>query len=464
MSDKTEKEPIPWKFMAPLLLGTMMNPLNSTMLATALATLCNAFKITSGQGAILITSLYVTATVAQPLMGRLADIYSAKRVNNLGFILVFIAALVGIFAPGFAWLVASRILLGLGTSAAYPSGMALVGKRYALEKRPVPGTILAMIAVSAQVTLVLGPTLGGALTQWLGWRGIFMVNVPWTIIGLILSNTLPDYPPAQNDKKHNVFQRLDIQGILLFCLFLGCLLVVLMSKDLNGYMIGAMVVALVGLCVWEWRHEKPFIDVKLLWRKPSLSLVYIRGLATSYILYLILYGLPQWLEAVRHLIPVHTGLIMLPNSITAIAAGLLIARIKSAKLQNTLGVALLIVACFGILFLNGEIPLALVVCIGITAGMAEGTNIIANQSLLNEEAPLDQKGVSFGLFRTAAYIGAILSGTQLKSVFAGGVTDQSFHHLGFFIAVACGILVLLLLPLLVKRPSRPPQRGGESPA
>ena len=81
----------------------------------------------------------------------------------------------------------------------------------------------------------------------------------------------------------------------------------------------------------------------------------------------------------------------------------------------------------------------------------KGTSIIANQSLLNEEAPLNQKGVSFGLFRTATYIGAILSGTQLKSVFAHGVTDQSFHHLGFFIAVACGILVLLLVPLLMNR-------------
>lgn len=451
MADKTEKEPIPWKFMAPLLLGTMMNPLNSTMLATALATLCNAFKITSGQGAILITSLYVTATVAQPLMGRLADIYSAKRVNNLGFVLVFAAALVGIFAPGFAWLVASRILLGLGTSAAYPSGMALIGKRYALEKRPVPGPILGMIVISAQVSLVMGPTLGGVLTQWLGWRGIFIINVPWVIIGLILSQALPDYPAAQADNKRSVAQRLDAQGILLFCLFLGCLLAVLLTKDINAYMIGATVIALAGLCTWEWQHEAPFIDVKLLWRQPSLSLVYIRGLATSYVLYLILYGLPQWLESVRHQIPVHTGLIMLPNSIMAIAAGLFIARVKSTKLQSALGVALLIVACCGIFMLNGEIPLPMVIAIGITAGIAEGTNIIANQSLLNEEAPLNQKGVSFGLYRTAAYIGAILSGTQLKSVFSHGVTDQSFHHIVFFIAVACGILALLLLPLLIKR-------------
>ncbi|HXB92861.1 MAG TPA: MFS transporter, partial [Puia sp.] len=189
----TKIERIPWKFMSPLVLGTMMNPLNSTMLATALATLCNSFKISNGQGAVLITSLYVTATLAQPLMGRLADIYSARRVNNLGFLLVMLAALTGIFAPAFGWLVASRILLGLGTSAAYPSAMALIGRRYALEGKPVPGTVLALVAMSGQVSLVLGPTLGGLLTQLLGWRGIFIINIPWVIVALILSSAIPDY-------------------------------------------------------------------------------------------------------------------------------------------------------------------------------------------------------------------------------------------------------------------------------
>ena len=76
------------------------------------------------------------------------------------------------------------------------------------------------------------------------------------------------------------------------------------------------------------------------------------------------------------------------------------------------------------------------------------SNIIANQSLLNEEAPLAQKGVSFGLYRTAAYIGAILSGTRLKTAFQNGVTDQSFHHIGYYMAVSAIVLLVLLLLVL----------------
>jgi len=452
MTTKKDKEPIPWRFMLPLLLGTMMNPLNSTMLATALATLCNSFQISNGQGAILITSLYITSTVAQPLMGRLADIYSAKKVNTAGFLLVMLAALTGIFAPTFGWLVVSRILLGLGTSAAYPSAMALIGKRYALEGRPIPGPVLGLTAISAQVTLVLGPTLGGFLTQAFGWRGIFMINVPWVIVGLLLSRALPNYPPAnRTDKKMNVWQRLDGTGILLFTAFLMSLLGILTNKEITWYLLPVVIVAIVALCIWEWQHDAPFIDVKLLVHKPALSAVYIRGMVTSYVLYLMLYGLPQWLQAVRHLQPMHAGMFMLPNSLMAIGAGLLISRIKRPTVQNVLGVAILIAVCGGLFLLNAQIPLAMVMGIGIIAGLAEGTNIIANQSLLNAEAPLAQKGVSFGLFRTAAYIGAILSGSQLKTSFKNGVTDQSFHHLSFYISIACGLLLLLLVPLLLRK-------------
>jgi MFS family permease len=105
---------VSWRFLTPLLLGTMLNPLNSTMLATALVYLCNSFKVTTGQGAILITSLYITSTIAQPLMGRLADMFSAKKINALGFVLIFVASLIGIFAPTFGWLIVSSISLGYG--------------------------------------------------------------------------------------------------------------------------------------------------------------------------------------------------------------------------------------------------------------------------------------------------------------------------------------------------------------
>lgn len=252
-----KEEPVSYRFMLPILLGTMMNPLNSTMLATALISLCNSFKVSIGSGAILVTSLYITSTLAQPLMGRLADIFSAKKINTLGFLLVIVAAIIGIVAPSLAWLVVSRVILGLGTSAAYPSAMALINKKYALENKTVPGNVLGLIGMSAQVSMILGPVLGGLLTQWLGWKGIFFINIPWVIIALYLSKAIPDYPGIPGLKPAALFKRLDVPGMLIFCIFLLSFLFFLMSSVHSLILLAAPVCLLISLIAWERRQENP---------------------------------------------------------------------------------------------------------------------------------------------------------------------------------------------------------------
>src|SRR5258706_15545611 len=103
-------------FLAPLVLGNMLNPLNSTMLATAIVSIVSAFKQEPGTGALLIIPLYFTSAIGQPLMGRLCDVFNPHKINLFGFILILISAFVGISAQSFTWLIVSRILLGLGSS------------------------------------------------------------------------------------------------------------------------------------------------------------------------------------------------------------------------------------------------------------------------------------------------------------------------------------------------------------
>jgi MFS family permease len=450
MAKSAVKSEIPVRFMLPLVLGTMLNPLNSTMLATSLVTLCNSFKITTGQGAVLIISLYVTSTIAQPLMGRLADRFSAKRINTLGFILIMIASLIGAFAPAFWWLIVSRILLGLGTSAAYPSAMTLINQKYAAEGRTVPGIVLGVVGVTSQVSMVLGPLLGGFLTQLFGWRGIFFINIPWVVVAMVLSGIIPNYPPIKKSEG-SLWEKLDGFGIIFFTVFLLALLNLIMQPHFSWLVLVGVIALFILFVLWEWRHEAPFIDVKLLKNEPALSLVYLRTMATNYVLYLMLYGFPQWLESVHHFIPRDTGFMMLPLSVTAIGVGLVTSAYNKPVIQNFLGVFILTAACTGLYMLNVNSGIIFIIGFAIVMGMSDGTNIIANQNLLNAESPLEQKGVSFGLFRTFGYIGAILSGTQLKVLFHNGVKDNNFHQISYYALYSCGVLALLLIPLWLRR-------------
>ncbi|WP_143306650.1 MFS transporter [Chitinophaga vietnamensis] len=392
------------RFMTPLVLGNMMNPLNSTMLATALTTICNAFARNVADGALLVTPLYITAMIGQPVMGWLADLYSPKRINTLGFVLVLAAAVVGMAAPSFGWLVVSRVILGLGTSAAYPSAMAILHRRYAAEGRGVPGNVLGVIAVSSQVCMVLGPVLGGLLSQYMGWKGIFFINIPWVLAGLYSSRFIPE-------------------------------------DNGNGSTLFPVPPGETGGVLTLFRQ------------RPGILLVYLRTAATNYVLYQLLYALPQWIQTMRHVKPANTGLMLLPMSLTSAVVAMVISRSANTTRQTLWGLCTIIPGSLALVWLHSSTPLYLLMIVIVWLGLAIGTNIIANQAALNEAAPAGQKGISFGLYRTFGYIGAIVAGAQLHSVFRTGVNDRSLHTLGYFALISCGILMVLFIFSLVKSTS-----------
>jgi MFS family permease len=437
------------RFLLPLALGAMLNPLNSTMLSTALTQLTHSFGRDVSSGALLITPLYITATIGQPLMGRLADIYSPRKVNIAGLILVMAAALLGGLAPSFGWLIVSRVLLGLGTSANYPSAIAILRRRYTAKGTVMPPNVLAWIIVAGQVSIVLGPVIGGALTQWVGWKGIFLVNVPLVLATLWLLRAIPPQPAAGGTKRY-----LDITGILIFSGLLVSFFFTITSRPFNLLWPAALVVFLAGLIGWERRLDDPFIHVRLFRQQPFLSLVYIQSTASSYILYLVLYGLPQWLEGVQKLSPANTGLLMLPMSLAAAAASLLISRLGKPRSLNLMAVISQVAACIALFALHAGTPLILIIGVTLLQGLATGLNPTANQASLNEEAPQHLTGISFGLYRTFVYVGAIASGAQLKSIFHKGVTDDSFRAITWFAMCSSLIMIVLYLPMVVRRRRR----------
>lgn len=446
--------------LLPLALGAMLNPLNSTMLSTALTQLTHSFGRDISSGALLITPLYITATIGQPLMGRLADIYSPKKVNIAGLIMVMAAALLGGLAPSFEWLIVSRVLLGLGTSANYPSAIAILRRRYASRGETMPPNVLAWIIVAGQVSIVLGPVIGGALTQWVGWQGIFLVNVPMVLATLWLARAIPAMGP---DRAGGQTKRsLDIPGILIFSLVLVSLFLLETQLNFNLLWPAVLVVSLAGLILWERRQDDPFIHVRLFRQRPYLSLVYIQSTASSYILYLILYGMPQWLEGVKHLSPANTGLLMLPMSLVAASSALLISRLGRPRSLNLIAVVSQVAAAVAMLLLHAGTPLYLIIGVTLLQGLATGLNPTANQASLNEEAPQHLTGISFGLYRTFVYIGAITSGAQLKSIFHKGVTDSSFREITWFAIFSSLIMIALYLPMVLRRQRRAAKAKAEA--
>ncbi|MFG1816680.1 MFS transporter [Kribbella sp. NPDC049174] len=114
------------RLIAPMVVGSILNPINSSMLAVALIPIGAAFGVPPSETAWLITGLYLATAVGQPVIGRLVDLYGPRPLCLIGTAVVGVADLLGALAPTLGVLILSRVLLGFGTSAAYPASMSLI--------------------------------------------------------------------------------------------------------------------------------------------------------------------------------------------------------------------------------------------------------------------------------------------------------------------------------------------------
>jgi MFS family permease len=161
--------PFSWQFTTPLFIGSALNPVNSSLIATALVPITRSIGVPVGQTAALVSALYLATAIAQPTAGKAAEVLGPRRVFLAGIILVGVGGLVGGFAQDLVTLLLSRVLIGLGTSCAYPTAMLLIRRRArdaGLDKPP--GGVLGGLMISGLATASLGLPVGGVLVGVLG--------------------------------------------------------------------------------------------------------------------------------------------------------------------------------------------------------------------------------------------------------------------------------------------------------
>ena len=449
MSADGERHAFGWRFTAPLLVACSLNPINSSMLATGLSPIAREFAIGPGAAATLVSVLYLCSAVAQPAMGRLGAVFGHRRVFLAGLLIVVAGGLLGVFEPTFGWLLASRALIGLGTSAAFPIAVALVRLRADRAGIGTPTRMIGLLSISAQVSLVIGLPLGGLLTSAFGWRALFGVNVPLAFAAFI---AVVAWGPRDNHYQHQSIRQLlamlDLVGIALFALATAGLLFFLTALDHPGWWpLGATGLVAAGLIVWERRSRFPLIDVRLLAAEPALARTYLRQMISGLAVFTAFYGLSQWMGTAADLDASASGLILMPLS----AVSIILARIVSTRgwvRGPLIGGAVAVIAAGGLLALLHHdmtlLPLALV-GVAIVYGVANGLATVAAQTALYLQAPADQIGTAAGLLRSSNHIGAIFSASVISLTFGAAPSDSGLHAQGWVIAGLGATLLLLAL-------------------
>jgi len=435
------------RFVAPLYLGTAMNPVNTSLIATALVAIAQAMHVPLGRTALLVAVLYLASAIAQPTAGKLAEELGPRRVFVGGTLLVLAAGLVGGLARSFGMLLAARVLLGLGTSAGYPVSMLLIQRRAAqVGLAEPPGGVLGGISIAAQVTAAVGLPLGGFLVGLVGWRATFLVNVPiaLTLLAMLFAWVPPDPPVRGVRDLRALAARVDAAGIALFAGSMAALMTFLRSMAAPSWPVLGLALALAAaLVAWQLRASHPFLDLRMLAGNGALTRTYLRMALMLFGLYLVLYGLSQWLEAGHDLSAEQTGLLTLPMMAVAAVTSRVVSTRNIIRGSLVIAAVTSLVASLGVLLLSSRAPLPWFVVITVVFGLAQGTNSFGNQGALYTQAPAARMGTASGLLRTFGYLGAIASSAVMGVLFRGGADDHGLHVMAW-ILVASSIAVLVM--------------------
>ncbi|MGI5129815.1 MFS transporter [Pseudonocardia sp. CA-107938] len=447
-----------WRFTTPLYLAAALNPANTSLLVTALVPIAASVDVPVGDTFGLVMALYLTSSIAQPTAGTLAERFGPRRIVLVGSGLAIAGGLLGGLASDLALLVGARVLIGLGTSAAFPSAMLLIRRRATvLGLTQAPGAVLSGLAVFGQATMLLGLPLGGLLISAAGWRAAFLVNVPLAVLVVVLALWwLPSDPPTEEPghplaARPGLMSQLDVAGIVAFGAMVLSLLILLTGLPPVNWSAAALAGgAAACLALRERRAAYPFIDLRLLATNLPLLRGYGRAVLCLFAGNCVMYAVAQWLQGARGLDPAHVGLAVLPLSIATILVVRPLGR--SGRTRTAL-----VIACAGLFggalllaVLTPRAPLVLVMALMAVFGAAVGAASIGNQTTTYHHAPPGRTGTAFGLYRTATYIGSVAASTFTGLVVAVDPGVGGLNTIGWLLAAMTAALVLLTVADLRK--------------
>ena len=257
----------PWLIGTTVSLAAFMEVLDTDIANVALPHIAGNLGASNSESTWVLTSYLVSNAIVLPISGWLADFIGRKRFFMLCIFLFTVSSVLCGFAPTLGLLIFFRVLQGAAGGGLQPLSQAILADSFPPAMR---GMAFALYGVTVVVAPMVGPVLGGWITDNYSWRWIFFINVPMGMLALALVRRLLEDPPYLL-KKIGAGVKIDYIGIALLTLGVGALQVLLdkgQEDDWFGshFIIALAVIAGVGLLslvVWECYHKDPVIDVRL---------------------------------------------------------------------------------------------------------------------------------------------------------------------------------------------------------
>jgi EmrB/QacA subfamily drug resistance transporter len=436
-------------------LASFMMALDSLVITTAFATIRADFGASVEMLQWAVNAFNLTFAVLLLTGAALGDRFGRRRVFAAGIALFVLASIACASAGSAAALIAARAAQGAGAALVMPLAMAILSGAFAKQER---ARALGIFSGITGCALIIGPALGGLITESLGWRWIFWINLPIGLvaIGFILTRLRESFGPKA---------QLDIPGLLLVAIAALALVWSLLRGNPVGWTSPEVTAALAFGLVFaaafvarELRASAPMIPMRMFASRPFAA-----GVAASLLFYAAMYGvlflLPQFLQVTLGFGPLGAGLRLLPWTstlfLTAPIAGAVVQKfgerplVVTGLLMQAAGLGwIAMVSAPGVTYPALVMPL-------ILAGVGVSMAMPAAQNAVLSSAAVAEMGKASGVFNMGRFLGGMFGIALLVAIFAAkGAVDTAAHFsAGFAVAMMvaavlslCGALVGLWLP------------------
>jgi EmrB/QacA subfamily drug resistance transporter len=405
-----------WLCFVAIALGSFVAYLDTTIVNIALPTLTRYFQADLSVIKWVVTSYLLMVTGLVLIFGRLADMYGRKRLFILGFIVFTLSSAMCSAATTIWSLVGFRCLQGVGAAALMANGVALLTEVFPAKER---GRALGMIGSVLAFAAIIGPLLGGFLTDHVGWRSIFFINIPFGIGASLLAAKVLPSPEVKRSA-----ERFDLAGAITLFGFLTCFLFMtsVMSNarwKLSAFillLLGALVCAVAFLTI-ETRVQHALLDLGI-FRQRAFSAASLSCFLSFWAISSITFLLPFYLDRVLLLDPTQSGALLAPVPIALVVVAPLSGFLSDkfgVRIVCTMGAVVNVLAFVSLSTLDINTGTLGVVLRLLLFGIGMGLFQPPNNSAMMGAVPANRRGIASAMINALKNLGS-MTGVAVTSL------------------------------------------------
>jgi DHA2 family multidrug resistance protein len=402
----------PWLIAAAVMLATILEVLDTSVANVAVRPIAGNLSSSNDEATWVLTSYLVSNAIILPMTGWLSSFFGRKRFLIACIVLFTLASAACGAATTLGLLILARVAQGAAGGALQPLSQAILMESFPPAKR---GMAMAVFGLGVVVAPIIGPVLGGWITDNYSWRWIFFINVPLGALAVLMSQAFVEDPPYLRDAHESRGGKVDYVGFGVLALWLSTLQIVLDRGQEVDWFNAAWVcwaslvslAALVFLIVWELRVEHPLVDIRV-FRNRNFAMGTLLMTVVGIVLYSTTALLPIFLQELMGYSARDAGMAISPRGMGAVCSLLVVGTLVSkidARFLIGMGFLILAYGVGGFGDIDLEMATRNVMWPNVISGLAMGFIFVPLTITSMGVLPNEQMGNATGVYNLMRNIG-----------------------------------------------------------